>query len=291
MANSDDPIFVRGMSRSGGTLMVTLLDAHSDVAMSYELYPSLVETTPDFDLRRLAGQIASARTHRGVAECTPTKHFATFATRSLRGGLSYKDFAALLVQLADEGQTLAELEGRMRLIELCGLEKMQRTGKRRWGMKCDNSFEDYLKFWPKACFLNMLRDGRDVLASQLNTGSFTQSPKEVARGWQATVRRFEKLVERPDVRARMVRYEALTKDPEPELRSICGLLGLPFDPSMLQHQAQDLTIFKANHLSKQRVSGAIDTTMIGRWRRDLNAAQLADFVSVAGEDLARHGYV
>lgn len=38
----DSPIFVRGYSRSGGTLMVTILDAHPDIAMSYELYPNLL---------------------------------------------------------------------------------------------------------------------------------------------------------------------------------------------------------------------------------------------------------
>ncbi|ODR97408.1 hypothetical protein AUC69_12415 [Methyloceanibacter superfactus] len=270
--------------------MCTLLDAHGDIAMSYELYPALVETAPDVDLRTLAAEIASARNHKTVAECAPTAHFSTFVARSLRGGLSYQDFAHLLEQLVDEGHMLTELKGRMRLIELCGLEKMKRVGKRRWGMKCDNAFEDYLGVWPRACFLNMLRDGRDILASQLNTGSFKQSPKEVARGWQTTIRRFEQLVERPDVKAQMVRYESLTKNPEPELRSICDFLGLPFDPNMLHHQKLDLTIFKANHLSKKRVSSAIDTTMIGRWRNDLKPEQLADFVSVAGDDLTRHGY-
>jgi len=284
------PIFVRGMSRSGGTLMVTLLDAHADVAMSYELYPSLVETDPEFDLKRLATKLFKARSHRRVAYHAPTKNFATFAARSLRGGLTYKDFAALLFQLIEEGHTLAELKGRMRLVELCGLEKMKRTGKSRWGMKCDNDFETYLDFWPQACFLSMLRDGRDVLASQLNTGSFRKTPKEVAKAWQSNIRRFEQLVDRPDVITRMVRYEALTENPEPELRVICDLFDLPFDPAMLQHQELDLTIFKANHLSKQRVRSAIDTSMIGRWRRDLKSDQLADFVFVAGEDLTRHGY-
>jgi len=35
-------IFVRGLSRSGGTLMVTVLDAHPKVAMSYEIYEHLL---------------------------------------------------------------------------------------------------------------------------------------------------------------------------------------------------------------------------------------------------------
>jgi hypothetical protein len=278
------------MSRTGGTLMCTLLDAHSDIAMSYELYPFLLETDPDHDLKNLAERLAGAGKYRQIEKFAPSTGFVTFVKRCKRGGLSFQDFAQLLVQLVDEGHTLAELNGRMRLIELCGLMKMKRVDKRRWGMKCLNDFEDYIALWPQACFLNMLRDGRDVLASQLNTGNFKQSPTEVAKGWQNTIHRFEQLIERTDVKALMVRYEALTENPEPKLRSICTFLGLSFDPAMLHHQELDLTIFKANHLSWHRVSSAIDTSMIGRWRNDLAPDQLADFVSVAGDDLARHGY-
>ena len=279
------------MSRSGGTLMCTLLDAHPDIAMSYELYPFLLETDKDYDLGALAQRLCKARNNRDLEKCEPPSPvFVTFVKRCLRGGLSARDFGLLIMDLMREGGTLAEASGRMRLIELCGLEKMRRVGKRRWGMKCLNDFEAYLAVWPQACFLNMLRDGRDVLASQLNTGNFKQSPKEVARGWQNTHRRFEQLIDRGDARTRLVRYEALTENPEPELRSICELLDLPFDPAMLHHQELELTIFKANHLSGPRISRAIDTTMIGRWRKDLSSEQLADFVSVAGDDLTRHGY-
>jgi hypothetical protein len=278
------------MSRSGGTLMCTLLDAHSDIAMSYELYPFLLETPPEYDLEMLAKRLAASKNKREIDDGAPSPGFVTFVKRSLRGGLSYNDFGRLLLDFINEGNTLAEHEGRMRLIELCGLEKMKRVGKKRWGMKCLNDFEHYLDVWPQACFVNMLRDGRDVLASQLNTGNFKQSPKDVAKGWKNTHRRFQELIDSGRARARMVRYETLAEDPEPELRTVCEVIGLPFDPAMLHHQDLDLTIFKANHLSGPRINRAIDTSMIGRWRGDLSAEQLADFVSVAGDDLADHGY-
>ena len=85
MLSESEPIFVRRMSRSGGALMCTLLDAHGDIAMSYELYPALVETGSDVDLRSFA------------AECAPTAHFSTFVARSQRGGLCDHDFARLRI--------------------------------------------------------------------------------------------------------------------------------------------------------------------------------------------------
>lgn len=40
--DSVEPIFVRGISRSGGSLTATILDAHPDISMSYEIYPRLL---------------------------------------------------------------------------------------------------------------------------------------------------------------------------------------------------------------------------------------------------------
>jgi hypothetical protein len=291
MTSIPDPIFVRGLSRSGGTLLCTLLDAHADVAMSYELYPNLLTTGPEMDLQALAMSIAKARTNSVVNQQAPTKQFATFVIRCERSGLSRRDFADLLLRLIGEGHDLANPDGRMRLIELCALEKMQRLGKRRWGMKCNNAYADYLRLWPQACFLNVLRDGRDVLASQLHTGSFNKAPREVAEGWLHTHAVFEELVQRHDVRAQVVRYEKLTGNPEVELRIICAFLGLQFDPAMLRHNELDLTVYNASHLSRNRIIHKIDTTKIGRWKTDISAEQLSEFMAVAGDGLRRYGYL
>ena len=77
------PIFVRGLSRSGGTLMVTILDAHPDLAMSYELYPSLLEpdgSGMDMNMRRLARGIKGASNERLAANVPQTRGLKTFLT-------------------------------------------------------------------------------------------------------------------------------------------------------------------------------------------------------------------
>lgn len=289
MSSIDNPIFVRGMSRSGGTLMVTVLDAHPDVAMSYELYPNLLDVEAPLDLRQLAG-VLEKNSSRQLTKAVPQKSIFTFVARCERGGLTYPDVAKLVHQLADEGRDFSTIEGRLRLVELCGLEKMKRLGKSRWGMKCTGVFEAYRSYWKQPYFLNMLRDGRDVLASQLNTGSFKKSPAEVARAWVNTHTKFTDLVNNPDAHAYMVSYETLTADPEPELRKICAFLGLPFDEAILRHTEQDLTVFKASHLSGARINKSIDTSRIGRWKKDLSRAQIDEFMSAAGDALTQFGY-
>lgn len=285
------PIFVRGLSRSGGTLMCTLLDAHPDVSMSYELYPRLLEIDGGIDLAALASRFVRCRSNRAVRGIAPTQLFGTFVLRCARSGLAPSDFGDILGRFAADGGRLDTARGRLDLVGLCGAEKMRRDGKTRWGMKCNNAYEEYLERWPEAAFLCMQRDGRDVLASQLNTGDFRKTPAEVAQGWTQTQRRFERLVADPEVRAAFVRYEALTAAPEVELPRICAFLGLAFSDAMLDHTRSELTIFRSSHLSGSRVRSAIDTKMIGRWKRDLSPAQLEEFTQAAGDDLRRFGYV
>ncbi len=286
----DNPVFVRGMSRSGGTLLVTLLDAHRDVAMSYELYPNLLETGGELDLKVLAQGLQSTWQRLRLESLVPDKKVRTFFARCERGGVSLGEAGQLLARLVSEKLDFSTEFGRYRFVELLGLEKMRKAGKSRWGMKCSNDFDGYLKAWKSPYFLNVLRDGRDVLASQLNTGEFKNTPTDVAVGWMNTHTRFEQYIANPSVNARMVRYENLVTDPEPELRGIFEFLGLPFDTATLRHEEQDLTVFKASHLSKKRVKQGIDATKVGRWRNDLSAQQLEEFMAAAGPAMSHFGY-
>lgn len=290
MESIDNPIFVRGLSRSGGTLMCTLLDAHRDVAMSYELYPNLLETDADYDLAGLPDLVRRSKRGSHLTKIMPTERFAIFINRCDRGGLKMDDVADLFQQLVDEGHHTSEAAGRYRMMELCGLSKMHKLGKARWGMKCNNAYDEYLSFWPNAGFLNMVRDGRDVLASQLNTGNFKNSPSQLGASWAKTHSVFNMLTKRDGVRARAVIYETLTTNPEPELREICKTVDLEFDPTMLAHAEQDLTVFKTHHLSHARITRPIDSTQIGRWRNDLTPRQVEEFTEAAGNSLKQYGY-
>jgi hypothetical protein len=280
-------IFVRGLSRSGGTLVVTLLDAHPEVAMSYELYPALLDPQGDrgFEPRRVLDWLAQGPervAHPGLRK---------FVARIGRGGLSLDDFRALLQAHGDAGRGFATVADRLALVEACAVRKMQRAGKRHWGLKCSGRFEEYHASFPQARFINVIRDGRDVLASQLHTGSFDAVPEDLGRSWASSHRRFRSWSRGPGVRGYELFYERLAADPEKETRALCEFAGLAYDPRMLAFHAGDLTIYKASHLSMPRISVPIDSRMIGRWRSDLTAAQAEAFCRGAGDALAEFGYL
>src|SRR5690606_18835505 len=146
------------------------------------------------------------------------KKFLAYASRSKVTPQVFDD----LLNAHLKKDTLSTPAGRLRMVGRCGKYKMQTTGKSIWGAKCTSRFEEYVEVWPEACFINMLRDGRDVLASQLNTGSFNPNPTQLGASWAKQHLRFQKLAQEGVIQGLTVRYENLVSDPEPEIRAICA---------------------------------------------------------------------
>lgn len=280
------------MSRSGGTLMVTILDAHPDVAMSYELYPELLNAADPSAafLERLVERLEAGDKLKTVANLDGGKDFYSFVVRLPRGGIHEREFLALLRDHLAEGMSFATPKERLIFMQRCCVQKMKVEGKKRWGLKCSSRFDEYLEIWPHACFINMVRDGRDVLASTLNTGAFNKDITRIARGWANTMRIFLALMARPGVNAYPVVYERLTANPQEEVRKLCDELHLEFVPEMLDFHEKDLTIFHTRHLSSNRISKPIDTSMIGRWQKELTPGQLDEFYAAAGDMMNSMGY-
>lgn len=271
--------------------MVTVLDAHPQVSMSYELYPTLLEEAPDAEgLAALARNLKRTRLARAAIKSAPTKGMRTFLVRCARSGVDHKTFADLLERHLDAGSDLDDVVGRMKFIERCALQKAHREGKPYWGLKCNNQYGDYLSVWPRARFINMVRDGRDVLSSQLNTGSFGKSPCEVGASWSNTHRKFREIRDQGDVVAHEVFYERLARAPRETLTIALEGVGLQFDERVLQHHTADLTVYKASHLSMDQLRNPISDAQVGRWKRDLSRAQLEEFEAVAGDMLDELGY-
>lgn len=285
-----NPVFVRGYSRSGGTLLVTLLDAHRNIAMSYEQYPNMLfDGDKPLTFRELGDYLAKYKA-KGDKSDVPEK-VKTFVKRWARSGLSIDDLVGSFDSLVD-GNAESEMSiiDALEFIALGAEIKMEREHALRWGMKCNNSYKDYLTAFPEAKFLNITRDCRDVASSQLNTGSFNKTAEEIAKGWVQTYRKFEAFATESPDHCMQVPYEALAENPDEYIDKICEFLGEPIDPRMKSHNEQDLTIFKVNHLSGKRINKPVDTSQIGRWKKDLNESHIEAIDEVAGELLQQLGY-
>ncbi len=287
---AERPIFVRGLSRSGGTLVVTILDSHPDVAMSYELYPNLLELedpTPN-GLRKVIDRLEPEKGRR-FADRVDNSRFRTFLYRLPRGGLAADDVIGVFRAHMDEGMGVAAAE-RIRLVERFARWKANREGKARWGLKCLGAYDEYLAVFPDAAFVNIIRDGRDVLASTLREMKTERTVTQIANGWVSTHQRFREIMDRPDVTATEVFYEELVQNPAPVIRGLCEVLGLPYSSDLLNHNKHAHSIYSASHLSLERIRQPIDPSSIGRWRRELTTQQLDELLEIAGDMMRLLGY-
>jgi len=287
----DIPIFVRGFSRSGGTLLVSILDSHPQISMNYELYEGLLakpnqESHAEFDV---SGDGHSIEEVKNILEkvCSGLENqekialkalrdanfnsIGVFMARMARGGLLSQDFYLLVHEWTEKGNSWNTSKDRLEFIGFCAKLKSDNENTNYWGLKCNNSFEAYLKIWPKAKFINITRDPRDIYASQLVNGNFNPIPEKVSNDWIQLHEQFEQFKSSHPQNAYAYKYEDLVDKPEPILIDLFSFLEIPYNSEVLRFNEQNLTIFDnpRGHLSIDRISKPIDRSSVGRYRQEV----------------------
>jgi len=153
--------------------------------------------------------------------------------------------------------------------------------------------------WPKAKFVHLIRDGRDVCMSILSWGRakrrvgrftmWTEDPlSTTALWWEWSVR-----LGREDGSSLEsglydeIRYESLISHPADECATLCTFLGLPFDDEMLRfHEGRERTEpgFDAKKAWQPVTSGLRD------WRTQMPAKDVERFEAAVGDLLDELGY-
>lgn len=149
--------------------------------------------------------------------------------------------------------------------------------------------------FPKAKFVHLIRDGRDVACS-LRKWS-VQISRHEASGigecielWDRWVR--DGLAWRGHANYREVRYEQLVHEPETILRDLLEWLDVPWDDRVLSYDSvahENRPEITADHVAGTRRSPYTDS--IGRWREALNQEDRRVVQKIAGTLLAELGYL
>jgi hypothetical protein len=178
----------------------------------------------------------------------------------------------------------------------------------RWGDK-NNYYLAHIPelhaLFPHALFVHIVRDGRDVCCSYRQLQSVSQSspyapqlpvePEKVAAEWTkniASIREAFSAFSWNGVHE--IRYEDLVVSPETELRRLCAFLGEPFDLSMLAYSERNRRdgLEPPEFLAWKRLTlDPPSVTQVGRFRRDLNANEIAEFEAVSASTLAQYNYL
>lgn len=163
--------------------------------------------------------------------------------------------------------------------------------------------KEILALYPRAFFVNMIRDPRDVLLSQKRRwmGRLSGSrkiplfhiirtwadyhPITISLLWRSGIRAGDLFADSP--RVFQVRFEDLVSAPEKMTREICVYCGLDFQPDMLKVPQ----VGSSNRSDKPDQLG-IDSSVPGRWKQGgLTAAEIFICQRMARDGMLRHGYI
>jgi Sulfotransferase family len=285
------PIFILGNPRSGTTLLRLMLTCHREIVIPPECGFAvwLYDKYRDWDAARapaligpFAGEVAAAR------------KFDTW-------GLDRHRLAAALAAAPPASYA----EAASRVYECYASHRGRSFG--RWGDK-NNFYVDHVAtidaIYPRAFFVHIVRDGRNVACSYkgLHAAALESryAPRlpwkaaEVAAEWQDANAKIDAgLGELAAERVFRLRFEDLVTDTESRLRSLCDALGEDFDPAMLDYHRQNARqeLEPAELLAwKQKTLQPPIRSEVDRFRRELEADEIAAFEHVAGATLARYGY-
>jgi hypothetical protein len=248
-----DPIFIGGEPRSGTTLMRVLLDSHPAIACGPE---SQFFADPKFWEYR--------------------EHVTSKWARRAEGF----------------GYGASDLDDLFRDFVRGWFETyMKRQGKRRWADKTPQTLWVLPQVWslfPKARFVHMIRDGRDVACSVIEQSWGPDNVKDAAERW---VRSIEcGLRWRGDPRYMEVRYEDLVADTEGQVRRVLDFVGEPFTPEVLEYYRKKHDWAAMNQKGAEQAAKPVYSDSIGRWRREMTEKQQKQFHKVAGPTLRMLGY-
>jgi hypothetical protein len=281
--------FVCGYSRSGTTLLGTILDSHPSISMGYELLPAGLPPLPEAiaHLRRAVGSQGTPPDVTLRAD-PATQGLGLFVLHASWALVDPPELLDLLEQQVAEGLAdVHALPEQARLAMAVVERKREKEGTALTGYKVQTSrFGIFRRLFPDSGFLAIARDPRDVIASQIGRG-FERSLETMATHWRDYYRRFRFLARLHPGRALVVRYEDLVTDPEPQYARIFGLLGLSYGDEVRRYWESKASIHRTRHNNAPAVGQELFTRSLGRWQKDLDPAQVAQVESICRRQM-RH---
>jgi hypothetical protein len=275
-------LFIVGCPRSGTTLLRRIVDAHPEVAITKETH-WIVQLLED-------------------GHAAPTE--PPVSPQLLERLVSHRRFARLkldprrLERLVAHEEPVSYAEFVTAVYDLFG----ELRGKRLVGDKTPRyvrHIPTLHSLWPRAKFVHLIRDGRDVCLSVRNwnkdkrfvtrISTFEEDPvSTIALWWEQLVRLGREAgAELPADLYQEVRYERLVAEPAVECRGLCQFLGVPYDERMLRfHEGRTKD---DPQLDAKRAWRPI-TPGLRSWRTEMAGGDIERFEAVAGDLLGELGY-
>jgi len=304
-AGARRPVFLVGCARTGSTLLRHVLNRSPEVAIAPETH-----FMRRADRLRLSERLAAARTPGGLRTLVDTLYTVDHHSRTgywawLRRSIDPDEFADRLATTDRSARAL---------FRLCIDLYVERSSAGRIPRVIGEKTPSHLLFvptlvewFPGTLVIHTFRDPRAIYASELRrrregrwgikrrlpwipSGIIDPllAPVEAVRttlAWRRADRLDGEYRRLLGDRYHLVRFEDLVRQPEVELRAICELIGIEFEPGLLQ-----IDVVGSSFEPTRHAAGGFDPATAERWRAHLHPLARAWFRLVLGRSLARRGY-
>jgi len=273
-----DPIFIIGTERSGTNLLRLILNSHPNIAIPHP--PHILKNFSG--LERFYGDLSVDRNFKLLindvvrsVELHPYPWGISLDREKIfRDAL---DRSLISVYFAVYGQYL------------------ESSGKKRWGCKSTFMIEHVglvRKYYPRARFIYMVRDCRDVAASAKKTIFNRYCVYYTARLWkkeqQTGIYWLSKL---PKEEIFLLRYEDLLSGPDAAVRDLCAFLNEPYIENMLSFfNGEEAKKSSGLSAAWKNTSQPILKDNSGKFKKGLKPAEITLIETIASEQLDYFSY-
>ena len=274
---ADRPIIVVGCPRSGTTLLQVMLHAHPRIAIP----PETRFVLTGYKNRHRFGDLSDPDRRRALAEWIVGRRQTYFHELGL-------DAADVTERIVAGPPTLGSA------FAIVLRAYAQRFGKPRWGDKRP-AYLQHLpvigRLFPDAQIVNIVRDGRDCVASlkgmPWNRKNIYQSILTWTRGYDQG--RWAAGHLGPTSYYEMS-YERLVTDPAPELARLCAFLGEDYDAAMTAPAEIAHKVVPQRKAWHDRLRSPVTTARVGNWRTQLEPWEIGLCEMAMGDRLLSLGY-
>lgn len=269
-----------GTSRSGSTLLQSMLNSHSLVTIPPE--------THYFHNRTKYGRgIDSSASQKNLLNLVRQwhKHKTRMGDLEISQNLVESTLKELSITSVDDLYTLyLSLYRKERDKEIVG-EKTPRHIRH---------VDTILSVYPDAKIISLFRDPRATALSELKAYFGSPSVMVTTRRWREYVELHDKWTRTvPSDQYMMIQYRDLIDGPEQTLRSVCDHIGISFETGMLDYHERDDVEKGFAPGEKSWKKETLEPLKKGKnrvWRKQLENWQVALIEETVGEWLTKMGY-
>lgn len=277
--NREAPFFIIGSERSGTTLLMVILDAHSrlsvpEVTWYYPRFRAFLHTYGDLAapgaFRTLVSEMTFGLKTPFFGKPWNPRTIVDEIVASTKEPTFKEAFRALLQRVATE------------------------EGKARWGEKTPHNLyyvREILEDFPDARFLHLIRDGRDVAVDQIRSAFGPTNILAAAKIWKRTQEAAARArAEVPAGQWLDVRYEDLVTQPEAQVARVLEFLGEAEEPATLEFYRGETARRRAQTRDHRPLGRPVTADYTGIYRHYLSLWEQQVFAGIAGPELLAAGY-